>query len=43
VLDRARAVLAKVPKEIRVVDSFPRNAVGKVVKAPLREKLIRSN
>jgi len=40
-LDSVRTVLArfKVPKEIRVVDSLPRNAVGKILKAPLRESL----
>ena len=40
-LSRARAVLAKfkVPKEIRVVDALPHNAVGKILKAPLRELL----
>jgi long-chain acyl-CoA synthetase len=40
-LDSARTVLAKfkVPKEVRVVASLPRNAIGKVVKAPLREIL----
>jgi long-chain acyl-CoA synthetase len=38
----ARSVLAKfkVPKEIRVVDSLPHNAVGKILKAPLRESLV---
>jgi long-chain acyl-CoA synthetase len=38
-LDSVRSVLArfKVPKEIRFTDALPRNAVGKVVKAPLRE------
>jgi acyl-CoA synthetase (AMP-forming)/AMP-acid ligase II len=36
-----RAVLAafKVPKELVVVDRLPRNAVGKVLKVPLRERL----
>jgi len=40
-LDTVRTVLArfKVPKEIRVVDSLPRNVVGKVLKAQLRESL----
>jgi long-chain acyl-CoA synthetase len=43
-LDRVRPVLArfKIPKEIRVVDSLPRNAVGKILKAPLRDELVRS-
>jgi len=38
VLDHARAVLArfKVPQEIRLVSTLPRNALGKVVKAELR-------
>jgi long-chain acyl-CoA synthetase len=38
VLDHARAVLArfKVPQEIRLVATLPRNALGKVVKAELR-------
>jgi long-chain acyl-CoA synthetase len=41
-LDRLRMVLArfKVPKEIRVVESLPRNPVGKIVKAPLRNMLV---
>ena len=41
VLETARTVLAKfkVPKEVRVVNSLPRNAVGKIVKAPLRDML----
>ncbi len=40
--EHARSVLAKfkVPKEIRVVDSLPHNAVGKILKAPLRESLV---
>ena len=40
-LEHARSILAKfkVPKEIRVVDSLPHNAVGKILKAPLRESL----
>ena len=40
-LSHARAVLAKfkIPKEIRVVDALPHNAVGKILKAPLRELL----
>jgi len=40
-LDTVRAVLAKfkVPKDIRFVDSLPRNAVGKVTKPALRELL----
>jgi acyl-CoA synthetase (AMP-forming)/AMP-acid ligase II len=39
--EHARGVLAKfkVPKEIRVIDSLPHNAVGKILKAPLRESL----
>jgi len=38
-LEQVRAVLAKfkVPKEIRFVEALPRNPVGKIVKAPLRE------
>jgi long-chain acyl-CoA synthetase len=38
-LERVRHVLAKfkVPKEIRFVEALPRNPVGKIVKAPLRE------
>jgi long-chain acyl-CoA synthetase len=41
-LDGARNVLAKfkVPKEIKIVDTLPRNAVGKILKAPLRDILI---
>ena len=44
-LKTARSVLAnfKIPKDIRVVDRLPRNAVGKVVKAPLKELLISSS
>jgi long-chain acyl-CoA synthetase len=40
-LERLRTVLAKfkVPQEIRIVHELPRNAVGKIVKAPLRELL----
>jgi long-chain acyl-CoA synthetase len=40
-LDSVRTVLAKfkIPKEVRVVDGLPRNAVGKILKAPLREVL----
>jgi acyl-CoA synthetase (AMP-forming)/AMP-acid ligase II len=40
-LESVRTVLAKfkVPKEVRVVDGLPRNAVGKILKAPLREML----
>jgi acyl-CoA synthetase (AMP-forming)/AMP-acid ligase II len=40
-LDSVRKVLAKfkVPREIRVVDSLHRNAVGKILKAPLRDSL----
>jgi long-chain acyl-CoA synthetase len=40
-LARVRGVLAKfkVPKEIRFIDTLPRNAVGKIVKEPLREAL----
>ena len=43
--EHARSVLAKfkVPKEIRVVDSLPHNAVGKILKAPLRETLASDN
>jgi long-chain acyl-CoA synthetase len=43
-LERLRTVLAKfkVPQEIRIVDQLPRNAVGKIVKAPLRELLTAS-
>ena len=39
--EHAQSVLAKfkVPKEIRIVDSLPHNAVGKILKAPLRESL----
>jgi acyl-CoA synthetase (AMP-forming)/AMP-acid ligase II len=39
--EHARSLLAKfkVPKEIRIVDSLPHNAVGKILKAPLRESL----
>jgi long-chain acyl-CoA synthetase len=45
VLGRVRTVLAKfkVPKEIRIIDALPRNAVGKIVKAPLREMLTPSD
>jgi acyl-CoA synthetase (AMP-forming)/AMP-acid ligase II len=37
--ERLRGVLAKfkVPKEIRLLDTLPRNPVGKIVKAPLRD------
>jgi acyl-CoA synthetase (AMP-forming)/AMP-acid ligase II len=44
-LEHARRVLAKfkVPKEIRVLQALPRNAMGKIVKAPLREELGRSD
>lgn len=37
----ARRLLAKfkVPREIHIVDALPRNAVGKIVKASLREQL----
>ena len=37
----ARSVLAKfkVPREIRFLDALPRNAIGKVLKAPLRDLL----
>jgi long-chain acyl-CoA synthetase len=40
-LESARAVLAKfkVPKEVRIVATLPRNAVGKVLKPALRELL----
>jgi long-chain acyl-CoA synthetase len=40
-LESMRTVLAKfkVPKEVQVVDALPRNAVGKIVKAPLRDML----
>lgn len=41
ILDQLRTVLAKfkVPKEVRIIDALPRNPVGKIVKAPLREAL----
>jgi acyl-CoA synthetase (AMP-forming)/AMP-acid ligase II len=41
-LDSVRTVLAKfkVPKEIRIVEALPRNAVGKVLKPALREVLV---
>jgi acyl-CoA synthetase (AMP-forming)/AMP-acid ligase II len=44
-LDSLRTVLAKfkIPKEIKVVDSLPRNAVGKILKPALREALIDTN
>jgi acyl-coenzyme A synthetase/AMP-(fatty) acid ligase len=29
----------KVPKEVRLVDDLPHNAVGKILKAPLRDLL----
>jgi acyl-CoA synthetase (AMP-forming)/AMP-acid ligase II len=40
VISRCRQVLGgyKVPKSVEFVDSFPLNANGKIVKAPLREK-----
>jgi len=43
-LDSVRTVLAKfkVPKEVRVVGGLPRNAVGKILKVPLREALATS-
>jgi acyl-CoA synthetase (AMP-forming)/AMP-acid ligase II len=44
-LEHARSVLAKfkVPKEVRVVDSLPHNAIGKILKAPLRAALASDN
>jgi long-chain acyl-CoA synthetase len=38
-LSEARTVLAKfkVPREVRFIDALPRNAMGKVLKAPLRD------
>jgi long-chain acyl-CoA synthetase len=40
-LSQARNVLAKfkVPREVRFLDALPRNAIGKVLKAPLRDLL----
>ena len=35
---RQRLAAFKVPKSIDVIDAFPRNATGKVLKRELREK-----